>query len=367
MPAWRVDGDAVPSLPVGVQRRERPSWNRDAIGATLMQHIGSRVDRAPGSVAILLTETGAVQFDGVGMLGRSLSVEEAVTLTVDALTADVSDILLPVEELQPAITLLSEELSDGGIREVVAIGESNFAGSTPNRRHNIDVGLSKFNGHIIPRGETFSFNEVLGPVNRATGFRQELVILGDKTLPDYGGGLCQVSTTAYRGVWEQGFPIAQRRNHSFAVQYYSPQGTDATIYPPHTDMKFVNDGPGDLLIQTHMEGDYAYFIYYGTKDGRSTELVGPYTWGRIPAPPDRTEYTTDIPPGTTRKVGSPVPGLKAAWFRIISRPDAEDPVQEGYYSSYEARPLYFQIGIESEDVPPDLAPAEAPSWIPVAD
>ncbi|MDD5469494.1 MAG: VanW family protein [Candidatus Peribacteraceae bacterium] len=367
MPAWRVDGDAVPSLPAGVQRRERPAWNRDAIRATLMQHIGSRVDRAPGSVAILLTETGAVQFDGVGMLGRSLSVEEAVTLTVEALTADVSDILLPVEELQPAITLLSEELSDGGIREVVAIGESNFAGSTQDRRHNIDVGLSKFDGHIIPRGETFSFNEVLGPVNRATGFRQELVILGDKTLPDYGGGLCQVSTTAYRGVWEQGFPIAQRRNHSFAVQYYSPQGTDATIYPPYTDMKFVNDGPGDLLIQTHMEGDYAYFIYYGTKDGRSTELVGPYTWGRIPAPPERTEYTTDIPPGTTRKVGSPVPGLKAAWFRIVSHPDAEDPVQEGYYSSYEARPLYFQVGVESEDIPPDLAPAEAPSWIPVAD
>ena len=301
------------------------------------------------------------------MLGRSLSVDEAVTLTVDALTEGVTDILLPVEELQPTITVSPQGLIDSGLKEVVAIGESNFAGSTQSRRHNIAVGLSKFNGHLIPKGGTFSFNEVLGPVNRATGFLQELVILGEKTLPDYGGGLCQVSTTAYRGVWEQGFPIAQRRNHSFAVQYYSPQGTDATIYPPNTDMKFVNDGQSDLLIQTYMEGDNAYFIYYGTKDERSAELVGPYTWDRVAAPPERTEYTTDIPPGTKRKVGSPVPGLKAAWFRIVSRPDAQEPMQEGYYSFYEARPLYFQIGIEPGSVPPDVSSLDAPSWIPVAD
>jgi len=366
MPLWRADGNEVPSLPEGVERQEEPVWNRAAIATTLMEQIGSRIDRAPGAVTIVRTETGAI-FEGIGMLGRSLSVDEAAALTVDALAEGVTDISLPVEELQPAIIVFSQELIDRGIKEVVTIGESNFAGSTLNRRHNIAVGLAKFNGHLIPKGSTFSFNEVLGPVGSATGFKQELVILGEKTLPDYGGGLCQVSTTAYRGVWEQGFPIAQRRNHSFAVQYYAPQGTDATIYPPNTDMQFVNDGVSDLLIQTHVDGDNAYFIYYGTKDQRSTELIGPYTWARVPAPPERTEYTTDIPPGTKRKVGSPVPGLKAAWFRIVSRPDTAEPVQEGYYSAYEARPLYFQIGVEPGSVPSDAAIVAPPSWIPSSD
>ena len=364
--AWRADGDVPPVLPDGVQLMERSSWNCKAIASTIAKQIGTRITRESGSVTIQRTETGAIVFDGVGMLGRSVLIEEAVTLTIEAMTHDINDILLPVTELQPQITIESPELRDSGIIEVVAIGESNFAGSTPSRRHNISVGLSKFNGHLIPKGETFSFNEILGPVNRATGYKQELVILGEKTLPDYGGGLCQVSTTAYRGVWEQGFPITQRRNHSFAVQYYSPQGTDATIYPPNTDMKFTNDGPSDLLIQTHFDGDYAYFIYYGTKDDRTIELVGPYNWGYIKAPPERTEYTTDIAPGTTRKVGSAVPGLKAAWFRIVSSPDTDEEI-EGYYSTYEARPLYFQIGVEEGQITGDIPYVEEPSWLPSSD
>ena len=119
--------------------------------------------------------------------------------------------------------------------------------------------------------------------------------MGEHTLPEYGGGLCQVSTTAYRGVWEYGFPITGRRNHSFAVSYYAPHGTDATIYPPHTDMKFLNDSPGALLLQTYHENDRAYFIYYGTKDDRTAEVIGPYTWDFRPPPPDRTDYTTEDP------------------------------------------------------------------------
>ncbi|MDP7477434.1 MAG: VanW family protein, partial [Candidatus Peribacteraceae bacterium] len=204
-----------------------------------------------------------------------------------------------------------------------------------------------------PQGEVFSFNETLGPVNDATGYLKELVILGDKTLPDFGGGLCQVSTTAYRGIWEYGFPITQRRNHSFSVQYYSPQGTDATIYPPYTDIKFLNDGPSDILIQTHTEGDRAFFIYYGMRDKRQTEVVGPFVWDRRDPPPDRTEYTDEIPPGETRIAGKATPGLQAAWFRISQSEPGAESVIDPVYSYYEARPNFTQYG----------ASAKPPSWL----
>jgi vancomycin resistance protein YoaR len=360
--SWRVDGDTVPPLPAEVQKTAGSDWDRAAIAATLYARIGSAFEREPGTVAISNTGTGgAVVFDGVGLTGRRILMDDLVTLTIAAMERGIADIQMPVEEIQPQITAIPQELRDRGITEVIAVGESNFAGSPLNRRHNIAVGLSRFNGHIVPKGTTFSFNEVLGPVTQATGYKPELVIMGDKTLPEYGGGLCQVSTTAYRGIWEYGFPIEQRRNHSFAVAYYGPQGTDATIYPPNTDMKFVNDGPSDLLIQTHVDGDQAYYIYYGTRDARTAEIVGPYTWGHTAAPAAKTEYTTDIPPGTTRKVGSAVPGLRAAWFRIVQMPDAESAT-EGYYSFYEARPLYHQIGVTAEEMPAQPG-AEAPSWL----
>jgi vancomycin resistance protein YoaR len=250
-----------------------------------------------------------------------------------------------------------------GIKEVVTVGESDFSGSPGPRRHNIAVGLARFNGHTIARGEEFSFDAVLGPVNASTGYQKELVILGERTLPDYGGGLCQVSTTAYRGAWEYGLPITDRRNHSFAVRYYGPQGTDATVYPPHTDLQFTNDTPGALLLQTHVENDKAYFIYYGTRDERTSTVYGPYTWGQQEPPPPRSEYTADIPAGTMRKVGDAVPGMHAAWFRVLEHMTASGArvsSVDGTYSIYEARPLFTQIGV-SQDSPLLQGAASSPA------
>jgi vancomycin resistance protein YoaR len=348
--ALRVDGDHIPSLPEGVTRSLRNVWSSDAIEATIASQISSVIDRPRGEVT-MRREDGAITFEGVGFLGKEVDTARTAQLVIDALERGVTDIHLKVTEQQPIIHVLDPDLQDSGIREVIAIGESIFTRSALARRHNIKAGLDKFNGHHIPQGETFSFNEVLGPVNAQTGYVKELVILGDKTLPDFGGGLCQVSTTAYRGIWEYGYPIADRRNHSFAVQYYAPQGTDATIYPPYTDMKFVNDGPSDIVIQTHAEGDRAFFIYYGMRDEREVEIIGPYVWDRRDPPPDRIEHTTDIPPGTERIAGKAVPGMQSAWFRVTRDENGIEDI-EPFYSYYEARPNFTQIGSYPEPIAP---------------
>lgn len=348
----RADGDAVMSFPPGISRRAVAGWNTDAIEATLRATVADALDRAPGRVTIGRDVEGKITFDGIGLPGRKMDLPAAAALVAAALEANVPDVVLPVITEQPSITVNDPDLAKLGIQEVVTVGESDYTGSPVNRRHNIAVGLGRFNGYVIPQGSVFSFNEVLGPVGAAEGYRRELVILGERTLPDYGGGLCQVSTTAYRGAWEYGLPIEDRRNHSFAVRYYGPQGTDATIYPPNTDMKFRNDTTGALLIQTHTEGNKAYFVYYGTKDDRQTEVIGPYTWGHIAPPPDKSEYTADIPAGSTREVGHRVPGMRAAWFRVLEPPSARASTgttvaTESYYSIYEARPLFTQIGVEA--------------------
>jgi len=351
----RVDGDSIPPLPTGVMRSSTFAWDEGAIRATLDLQIARLLNREPGEVTI--DKSGdEITFEGIGLPGRKLNLAEAAELTVEALRRGVIDITLPVSEIQPQINVLSTELQDSGIQEVLSVGESDFRGSPYNRKHNIAVGLDSFNGHVIPQGEIFSFNEVLGPVNSSTGYKQELVIKGDKTLPDFGGGLCQVSTTAYRGVWEYGFPIEQRKNHSFSVRYYFPQGTDATIYPPYKDVKFLNDSLGDILIQTFNEDGRAYFIYFGTKDKRQTEVIGPYMWGEAAPPPDRIERTTDIPPGTTRKVGERVPGVRAGWLRVVMNEEGEQK-KEQVFSIYEARPRYTQIGVTEEELnPPVIEP-----------
>lgn len=352
---WRVEGDAETSLPEGVNKKELPVWDRAAIKNDLFEKIADKLNQEPGDVVINRDEGGKIEFEGFGKLGLELDLERTADLTISALENKVYDIFLPVREIQPEITVNDPELREKGIKEIVTVGESNFWGSPVARRHNISNGLGKFNGHLIEKDETVSFNEVLGPVDSSTGYKKELVILGDKTLPEYGGGLCQVSTTAYRGVWEYGFPILDRRNHSYAVSYYSPQGTDATIFPPHTDMKFKNDSPGALLIQTYTEGDNAYYVYYGTRDERQSVILGPYTWAHTAPPSDRVEYTAELPPGTKKKVGSRVPGMKALWYRVVKKTGSE-AITEDVFSQYQARPLYYQIGAQPAEESP-------PSWL----
>lgn len=364
-----ADGDEPPIAPQGFARSTRAGYSEDAIRETLRLRISNQFDRPAGSVTIDKTASGTIVFDGVGLPGREADLDALVPLTIAALRSGVTDIEVPVIETQPAITVASDELRGLGIAEVVTVGESNFAGSPVNRRHNIATGLARFNGHLIPQGTVFSFNERLGRVDGTTGYRKELVIKGDRTEPDYGGGLCQVSSTAYRGAWEYGFPVPQRINHSYAVSYYGPVGTDATVYPPNPDIKFTNDGPSALLIQTHSdEADHAYFIYYGTKDARESGVYGPFIWNRSSPPPDKTLETTELPAGQRRKVGDRHPGLNAAWVRYVTMPDGTVK-EESTVSIYQARPLFYEIGVGAggstpepdEPTPPSLD--EPPSWI----
>jgi vancomycin resistance protein YoaR len=339
----RVDGDTVPAFPENWVQAKRYIWDQEAIKATLQEEILGDFNREASDV-IINRNDGVITFEGEGMLGRHSDINVLYDLTMSAIEQDIDWIFMPVTETQPTITVNDKKLQDLGIKEIVTVGESNFAGSPANRKHNIATGLDKFNGHLIQPGETFSFNAILGPVNGATGYKKELVIKGERTEPDYGGGLCQISTTAYRGVWEHGFPIVDRRNHSYSVGYYEPVGTDATIWIGSQDVRFENDTQNALLIQTQFTEDgKAYYVYYGTKDTRTTDLIGPFVWDKSGPLQSKTIYTSALPAGASRTVSSPVAGLKAAWFRIINKENGEEIV-EPYYSTYTPRGTIIERG-----------------------
>src|SRR5258708_895032 len=195
-----------------------------------------------------------------------------------ALLSNKTKISLPIITSFPGNKLA--DTNNLGIKELVAVGESNFTGSPKNRIHNITAGAGKFNGLLIDQGEEFSFNKYLGDVDGEHGFLPELVIKKSGVVPEFGGGLCQVSSTTFRAAMNAGIPITARRNHSFAVQYYSPQGTDATIYPGSQDLKFINNLTGTILIRTRIDGKKLYFEFYGTKDNRQISFEGPVQYDK---------------------------------------------------------------------------------------
>lgn len=244
---------------------------RDYIAAT----VAPAVDREARD-AVFDVIRGRVQAFTLAQDGQELDQQAATeTLAAGISGAAQEPITLPVHTTAPAIGNDSAETL--GINELLAVGETTFTGSPANRKHNIRVGAARYDGLLIASGQEFSFNQFLGPVDAAAGYKPELVIKPGGTVPEYGGGLCQVSTTAFQAAVKAGLKITQRRSHSYIVRYYGAPGFDATIYPPSVDLKFMNDTPGHILVQTEVVGDIIRFYFYGTDDGRETTISGPRT------------------------------------------------------------------------------------------
>ncbi|MDP3957522.1 MAG: VanW family protein [bacterium] len=214
-------------------------------------------------------------------IGRRLQEEKSLELLAHALqTAETEtiNIALPTETTQPK--LVSSDRERLGLRELVGEGHTNFKGSPKNRVYNIKRSLEQFQNVIIAPGEEFSFVKYLGDVDGEHGYLPELVIKNNQTTPEFGGGICQVSTTVFRAAIYSGMKITERRNHAYPVKYYTPYGMDATVYIPKPDLGFVNNTPGAILIQSTIEGTELIFRFYGTKDGRTIIIDGPHILSR---------------------------------------------------------------------------------------
>jgi vancomycin resistance protein YoaR len=231
----------------------------------------SRFKRVDGNLHLVASGRKGKIVDGVK---TSLAIRSA-------LVGGKSTAAVQMKEHRPGI-FSAEDFKKLSFPDVLARGESSFAGSPRNRIHNIKVATSKYDGLVLMAGEEFSFNQYLGNVDAANGYLPELVIKENVTTPEYGGGICQVSTTAFRAAMQSGLKITARRNHSYPVAYYGTPGYDATVYAPSPDLKFVNDTGNPVHITTHIVGTRLIFEVRGKKAGREVKVNGPFVTKRNP-------------------------------------------------------------------------------------
>jgi len=219
------------------------------------------------------TTTQQIKIVQEGKEGTQLMLEESSKRIRDDILADI-----PKTELFVAVTspLIDESQFDAlGLKTLLGRGESNFRGSSKSRVKNINVAADKISSTLIKPGDEFSFVDTLGKVDARSGYLPELVIKGKKTIPEYGGGICQVSTTLFRAALNAALPITERRNHSYIVNYYGKPGLDATIYIPKPDFKFKNDTNNYILLQHYIVGTILYYEIYGTSTGKTAKTIDP--------------------------------------------------------------------------------------------
>ena len=322
-----------------VLREKKWQINTEEIKKFLSQKIAPQIEQEVSHVKISKDENGKIQFEGYGLDGIAIDYETSANLIAYAIKNGISQVTLAVKKTPAQVIVEDEELKEMGITELVAVGRSDFYPSSRKRIQNIMAGASQFNGFLVKPGEEFSFNTQLGLVDKSTGYAEEYVILGPQVVKEYGGGLCQVSSTAYRGVMLAGLPITERHEHSFAVSHYKPYGSDATIYQGVKDFRFKNDTDTALLIQTRRGGhrnSELFFHYYGTKTKRNVKIFGPVIKNRKNALPPKTTYSSALPIGHSKKVSNAVRGFDASFGRLVTE-NNQTEFDDQFLSHYQAR------------------------------
>lgn len=279
--------------------------------------------------------------------GQKLDAQKAVNLISDTLANPSAKVVnLPVEIIKPKIA--TSDVNSLGIKELVGRGVSNFAGSIPNRIYNINLAASRINGVLIAPNQIFSFNQTVGDITEATGFKKAYVIKEGRTVLDDGGGVCQVSTTIFRAVLNAGLPVVKRTAHAYRVSYYEqdfPPGLDATVFYPSVDFQFKNDTESHLLIQAYTVGTTLYVDLYGTSDGRAVNLTKPSVTNQVPPPPELRQDDPTLPKGTIKQVDWAAWGATVTFQRTVTR-NNETLINETWKSVFKPWQAVYLVGTQ---------------------
>lgn len=130
---------------------------------------------------------------------------------------------------------------------------TSFQGSSAARINNIRIAAGNMNGYILPSGVTASLDTIFGRRTTANGYQSAGVYSGGRLVNGIGGGICQVSSTAYNALMNAGITVTMRYPHSSPVSYL-PLGTDAAISAGTKDLQFRNDYPHAVRLETIVEG-----------------------------------------------------------------------------------------------------------------
>ncbi len=241
------------------------------------------------------------------------------------------------------------------ITEVVSTFSTKFSSGDRSRSSNLKVAAEKLDGVVVMPGERFSFNSVVGERTQANGFSKAGVYFKGKHEIDYGGGVCQVSTTLFNAVVRANVKINVRNNHTFLVPYV-PIGCDAAVAFGSYDFVFTNTLETPIAIDSTYEPGKLTFNLLGIKEkGLEVKLVPVVTetWTHDPL------YVEDplLKPGEEKVVEKGGKGFRAVTTKIVLRDGVEVSRETLFKSHYKGGPKIIAR-------PPSEKPVTPPETIP---
>ena len=134
-----------------------------------------------------------------------------------------------------------------------------------NSKVNIKIASNDLNGTIVDSEQVFSFNDTLGKRTKNRGFVNAPIYSNNGVSNEIGGGISFVASGIYEGILRSGYEIKERLPHKYIVEYKEP-GLDSAIYSGTYDLKFKNNTPNRLKIETINQNDGVRFRLIGKKE-----------------------------------------------------------------------------------------------------
>lgn len=250
--------------------------------------------------------------------GRSIDKAELMSIISEIENTPDTERILPVTFNAPKIT--TSNFRANLFKDTLSTSSTRFSTSNKNdanRGINIKLASSKINGTILLPGETFSFNDVVGPRTTDRGYQIAHVYMNGKIVDDVGGGICQVSTTLYNSTLKADLETVYRSNHMFTVGYV-PYGQDAAVSYGSTDFKFKNNTKMPLKVQVIVSSDNRItFSILGTNENPSKTIeISNVQISSTPAP---VKYVDDptLPEGQTVVLSKGMTGYVIDTYKIV--------------------------------------------------
>ena len=366
----------APAVRLGLDREKLAVW--------LDERLGTAVETEPVDAE--------VGWNGERLVSVKPSVD-GVRLDAAALAEQIEGrffgrggiIEVPVTHVKPTID--SANLDKLGITTLLGTGSSNYAGSNDGRATNVAMGAQLLNGALVPPWGEFSFNGAVGVINEENGFVEAQVIDGEKIGTDIGGGICQVSTTAFRAAYFAGLPITEWWPHRFRIPFYEydgwDPGLDASILQPTedpatwADFKFENPSSSWMLVESWTDGVNVVVNIYGADLGYDVESTGP-TWGdKIQMLPPQEVVDDELDPGTVTLAQTAGIGEEVSHYRVVRDRNGELLWERSFYTKYFPKGDIWSVSkdmkgkapIDRNAKLPPLPPAgiDSVGWVPGAE
>ncbi|PKQ25883.1 MAG: hypothetical protein CVT64_07535 [Actinobacteria bacterium HGW-Actinobacteria-4] len=186
---------------------------------------------------------------------------------------------IPYIETPPAVT--AEEVSALDFVERISSFSTSFTPRGWARERNIAQAAEYISGIIVKPGETFSINSSITPITRARGYVDAGAIVNGEHVDVPGGGLSQMGTTMYNAAYWAGVDLVEHKPHSEWFARY-PAGREATLFIGVHDVKWKNDTPYAILINSYVDNARIYVDLWSTpyyEVQASSSTTPPTRWG----------------------------------------------------------------------------------------